>query len=52
MRVDRLLGESGALVFQSWEDFCRYCENITADRNLEMLWDDITALPELYEIRI
>ncbi|SBW07681.1 conserved hypothetical protein [uncultured Eubacteriales bacterium] len=44
MKADRLLKENGKPPFRSRTDFCRYCERIIQDRELQILRTEVMAL--------
>ena len=47
MRADGLLGESGNPLLQSEDTFCRYCEQIIQDSELETLRVEVMNLEKL-----
>ncbi|MGN6714000.1 hypothetical protein [Anaerocolumna jejuensis] len=47
MKTDGLLGENGEPLFQSEDDFCRYCEQMIGEREWETLRAEVMALEKL-----
>lgn len=47
LKTDKLLGEDGKPLFQSENDFCRYCEQIIRDNESETLRSEAMTLEKL-----
>lgn len=47
MKTDKLIGEDGAPLFQSEDDFCRYCKRIIQESESETLQAEVMSLEKL-----
>ncbi len=47
MKTDKLLGENGETLLLSKDDFCRYCNQIIRERELETLRSEVMVLENL-----